>query len=276
MPPSGSRTPSASSFDSAMQKPLTIVHTSDVHLDSRDTDTATNGFRSRAERAFAGVVDTTLDVDADLFLIAGDLFDNNRVDDSNIDFVYGQFGRLDCAVVMLPGNHDVHDEGSVWNRFDFDVAGDHVHGLMDHDGDCVTLDDIGTRVWGKAMAEHAPENYPLAGTPARHDRHWNIGMAHGQVVERRVSQGSSPITREEIRTSGFDYLALGHIHVWADHSEGETIAFYSGSPVAHFAGANGGHVAVVNLCPNDGISVESRIVSSWERAMERSNGGFPF
>ena len=147
---------------------------------------------------------------------------------------------------------------------------------MSHDGDCVTLDEIGARVWGKAMAEHAPENYPLVGAPMRHDRHWNIGMAHGQVVERRVGQGSSPITREEIRTSGFDYLALGHIHVWADHSEGETTAFYSGSPVAHFAGANGGHVAVVSLCPNDGIRVESRIVSSWERAMERANGGFPF
>ncbi|MDE0037159.1 MAG: DNA repair exonuclease [Gammaproteobacteria bacterium] len=259
-----------------MQRSLTIVHTSDVHLDSRDTDQATNGFRSRAERAFAGVVDTTGDVDADLLLIAGDLFDNNRVDDSNIDFVYAQFARLRCPVVMLPGNHDVHDEGSVWNRFDFDAAGDHVHGLMSHAGDCVTLDDIGARVWGKAMAEHAPENYPLSGAPARHDQHWNIGMAHGQVVERRVSQGSSPITREEIRTSGFDYLALGHIHVWADHSEGETAAFYSGSPVAHFAGANGGHVAVVNLCPANGVSVESRRVSSWERAMERSSGGFPF
>lgn len=259
-----------------MEKPLTVVHTSDVHLDSRDTDQATDGFRSRAERAFAGVVEATHEVDADLLLIAGDLFDNNRVDDSNIDFVYRQFERLRCPVVMLPGNHDVHDESSVWNRFDFDEAGDHVHGLMAHDGNCVTLDEIGARVWGRAMAEHAPENYPLVGAPERHDRHWNIGMAHGQVCERRVGQGSSPITREEIRTSGFDYLALGHIHVWGDHSEGETVAVYSGSPVAHFAGANGGHVAVVNLCPRDGVRVERRKISRWERVMERSNGGFPF
>ena len=101
-------------------------------------------------------------------------------------------------------------------------------------------------------------------------------MAHGQVVERRIGQGSSPITRDEIRASGFDYLALGHIHVWADHSVGETVAFYSGSPVAHFAGSNGGHIAVVNLCPDNGVKVTSRQVSSWERAMERANGGFVF
>ena len=83
-----------------MQKSLTVVHTSDVHLDSRDTDAAPDGFRSRAERAFSGVVDAARAEDADLLLIAGDLFDNNRVDDSNIDFVYRQFERLHC-----PGGH---------------------------------------------------------------------------------------------------------------------------------------------------------------------------
>lgn len=257
-----------------MYRQLKIVHTSDVHLDSRGMAAAEDGFRSKAERAFAGVVDTALEEAADLLLIAGDLFDNNRVDDSNIEFVYRQFERLDCPVVMLPGNHDVHDAASVWNRFDFDQAGDHVHGLMRHGGACVTLDSIGARIWGKAMLEHAPENYPLDGTPDRHDTHWNIGMAHGQVVDERIDQGSSPITRQEIAASGFDYLALGHIHVWADHSEGGTVAYYCGSPVAHYAGSGGGKVAVVTLCPEDGVDVASRQVSAWETRQESATRGF--
>ncbi len=247
-----------------MFRQLKVVHTSDVHLDSRGDAPRVGGFRSRAERAFAGVVDTTLNEAAELLLIAGDLFDNNRVDDSNIEFVHGQFQRLSCPVVMLPGNHDVHDRHSVWNRFDFDAAGEHVHGLMSHAGASVTLDDIGVRVWGRAMSEHAPENYPLRDAPARRHGYWNLGMAHGQVVERRIDQGSSPITRDEIRASGFDYLALGHIHVWGDHSDGGTVAYYCGSPVAHFAGANGGKVAVVTLCPRDGVSVASRQVANWD------------
>ena len=175
-----------------VQRQIKIVHTSDVHLDSRGSDAAVEGFRSRAEYAFSGVVDAALHEDADLLLIAGDLFDNNRVDDSNIHFVYHQFARLrpgNCQVVMLPGNHDVHDATSVWNRFDFDAAGDHVHGLMAHGGTSVKLDDLGVTVWGKAMFEHAPENYPLDGTPDRHDGHWHLGMAHGQVVDERVDQG---------------------------------------------------------------------------------------
>ena len=256
-------------------KPLKIVHTSDVHLDSRGTDAAADGFRSRAERAFAGVMDTALAEDADLLLIAGDLFDNNRVDDSNIEFVYSQFERLNGQqVVMLPGNHDVHDERSVWNRFDFDAAGDNVHGLMEHHGDCLSFVHLGTRVWGRAMQEHAPDNFPLDGVPAPQQRHWNIGMAHGQVVERRVLQGSSPITRHEIGTSGFHYLALGHIHVWEDHSVGDTTAYYCGSPVAHYAGANGGKVAVVTLCPQAGVTVESRQVSVWDESSSKEQEGY--
>ena len=266
-----------------MQRQIKIVHTSDVHLDSRGSDAAVEGFRSRAEYAFSGVVDLALHEDADLLLIAGDLFDNNRVDDSNIHFVYHQFARLrpgNCQVVMLPGNHDVHDATSVWNRFDFDAAGDHVHGLMAHGGTSVRLDELGVTVWGKAMFEHAPENYPLDGTPDRHDGHWHLGMAHGQVVDERVDQGSSPITREEIGTSGFDYLALGHIHVWADHSEGSTKAYYCGSPVAHYAGAGGGMVAVVTLCPEAGVEVSSRQVTSWDaKDKDETRGygnGFPW
>ena len=266
-----------------VQRQIKIVHTSDVHLDSRGSDAAVEGFRSRAEYAFSGVVDAALHEDADLLLIAGDLFDNNRVDDSNIHFVYHQFARLrpgNCQVVMLPGNHDVHDATSVWNRFDFDAAGDHVHGLMAHGGTSVKLDDLGVTVWGKAMFEHAPENYPLDGTPDRQDGHWHLGMAHGQVVDERVDQGSSPITREEIGTSGFDYLALGHIHVWADHSEGSTRAYYCGSPVAHYAGAGGGMVAVVTLCPEAGVEVVSRQVTTWDaKDKDETRGygnGFPW
>ncbi len=256
---------------------LTIVHTSDVHLDSRAGDPPKeDGFRSRAERAFSGVVDVTLAEDADLLLIAGDLFDNNRVDDSNIEFVYAQLARVSCPVAMIPGNHDVHDQRSVWNRFDFGACGNHVHGLMSHEGSTVDLPQIHARIWGKAMLEHAPENFPLEGVPDRHETWWNIGMAHGQVCERRIGWGSSPITSEEIRASGLDYLALGHVHVHADHSEGDTVAHYCGSPVAHYAGSEGGKVALVTLCPDNGVEVAHRQISQWgeERDAPSPHGAF--
>ena len=242
------------------ERPLKLVHTSDVHLDSRFTTDTAGEYRNGAERAFAAVVQVALDESADLLLIVGDLFDNNRVPNEDFEFVCNQLQRLSCATVLLPGNHDVHDDYSVWYRIELATAGNHVHAVLDHRGDLIEFPELGARVWGKAMAEHAPENAPLAGTPEPVADGWNIGLAHGQVVEKRAGIGSSQITKEEIRNSGFDYLALGHVHVWGDKSAGATTACYPGSPVAAYASASGGHVAIARLSADTGVSLTQHLV----------------
>ncbi len=242
------------------KRPLKLAHTSDVHLDSRFTTDTGGEFRNGAERAFAAVVQVALDESADLLLIVGDLFDNNRVPDEDFAFVCDQLQRLSCAVVLLPGNHDVHDDYSVWYRMELAGAGNHVHAVLDHRGEIIVFPELGVRVWGKAMAEHAPENAPLAGVPEPVTNEWNIGLAHGQVVEKRAGIGSSQITKDEIRNSGFDYLALGHVHVWGDMSVGTTTACYPGSPVAAYASANGGHIAVASLSADTGVSLSQHLV----------------
>ena len=239
-----------------------LVHTSDVHLDGRFAHELPGGYRNPAERAFAAVVDSVLAEAADLLLIAGDLFDNSRVGEADFAFVAEQLARVACPVIALPGNHDVHDERSVWRRIAARDAHQHVYLLLDTAGASLDFPDLGVRVWGRAMVEHTPDNEPLADTPARRDGVWNIGMAHGLVVDERAGIGSSQITRAEIRGSGFDYLALGHVHVWSDVSEGDTAACYPGSPVAGYASDRGGHVAVAILCPERGVEVSPRLVDA--------------
>ena len=241
-------------------KSIKIVHTSDVHLDSRFSSETEGNFRNSAERAFAAVVTCAIDEKADLLLIVGDLFDNNRVGEADFEFVRTQLARLNCQTVLLPGNHDVHDEKSVWHRLEVSTAGGHVHAILDPDGNQLTLDSISARVWGRAMAEHAPENIPLLNPPERNSDYWNIGLAHGQVVAKRAGIGSSQITHDEINASRFDYLALGHVHVWGDMSQGDTRAFYPGSPVAAYASSDGGHVAIATLSPSQETQVERRQV----------------
>ena len=76
-------------------------------------------------------------------------------------------------------------------------------------------------------------------------------------MEGRAELRSSLITPEEVATSGFDYLALGHVHVFRDVSQGETRAFYPGSPLIPHA-PDRGSIAIVTLDPEMGISVEGR------------------
>ena len=65
------------------RRPLRILHTADVHLGSDGYGDAAQqaAHDERHRHAFRQVIDLALLDDVDLVLIAGDLFDHNRVPD---------------------------------------------------------------------------------------------------------------------------------------------------------------------------------------------------
>lgn len=230
-----------------------------MHLDGNARSASINGYRNVAEAAFAFVVDSVREEQCDLFLVVGDLFDHSRVKSHDIDFVCSQLGKLDCHIVVIPGNHDVHDDRSVWNRFETEKLGENVHFLLSAEGTRIDLSDLDLSIWGRAMTEHTPENKPLHGANTKTTSTWNIGLAHGQVVNTPTEYVSSTISEDEIRDSGFDYLALGHVHVWQDYELGKTVACYPGSPVKAFATTRGGFFAMLTL-ENGLVTLEKREV----------------
>jgi DNA repair exonuclease SbcCD nuclease subunit len=84
---------------------------------------------------------------------------------------------------------------------------------------------------------------------------WNIGLAHGFFTDVETSR-SSPITPSEIAASGYDYIALGHIHIFGDVSQGRTRAFYCGTPAPLYAGSEAGWVLQINCVPGEPVEVE--------------------
>jgi DNA repair exonuclease SbcCD nuclease subunit len=225
-----------------MIRPLKIAHTSDVHLHDGEDG-------GHVRDAFARVVDAVLASRSDLFLIAGDLFDHNRVHGDLIDFVYEQLSRVTCPTVIIAGNHDCWEERSVLQRMDFRQAGHHVTLLDEVEGKQVELPGLHATVWGRCMLEHDRANKPLAGSPSRRGNLWHIGMAHGLYMDEPDSDRSSLITPQEIADSGFDYLALGHVHVHRQMRHGATLACYPGVPAAYYGTTDSGHMTLVELKP---------------------------
>lgn len=245
-----------------MKRPLTITHTSDVHL----TDDAGGAL---VRTAFAQVVDTVLDTGSDLFLIAGDLFDHNEVQKKTVDFVYEQLARVRCETVIIVGNHDVWDERSVMKRMDFARAGAHVTLLDDTDGTQVTFPELHATVWGRCMLDHDRSNKPMAGAPPRVENYWHIGMAHGLYDDEPDTDRSSLITPREIEASGFDYLALGHVHAHRQMRHGRTLACYPGVCAAHMGTIETGCVAIATLTPGKGAKAVAHTLGG-ERKRRRA------
>jgi DNA repair exonuclease SbcCD nuclease subunit len=217
----------------APRRSLRVLHTADVHLgsDGYGGPAEQEAHRARERRVLERVVDRALGDRVDLLLIAGDLFDHNRVPDETVEFVRGQLDRLRSPVVILPGNHDCLRTSAIYDRHDLTAGTRHVHVIRRLEGETIELPELDALVWGRAMEEHEPGFSPLAGIPGRDGRRWCLAMGHGFFFEERQRPDrSSPIFAEDIRDTGWDYVALGHHHAGRDVSQGAVVARYAGAP----------------------------------------------
>ena len=216
------------------RRPLRLLHTADLHLDHDAYGNATQqaASRERGRRMLGRIVDLALAERVDLVLIAGDLFDHNRVPDETVEFARGELGRLGCPAVVLPGNHDCLRTNAIYDRHDFSAGAGHVSVIRRLSGETIELPGLDAIVWGRAMEEHEPGFSPLAGIPARDEGRWCLALGHGFFYdERQRPDRSSPIFAEEIRDAGWDYFALGHHHSRTDVSQGRVAAHYAGAPM---------------------------------------------
>jgi len=255
----------------ATRRHVRIVHTADFHLDNDGYGNAREqeAYRVRSRASFCAVIDHAVEQGADLLLVAGDMFDHNRVSDETVGFVQSQFRRLQRPVVVLPGNHDCLYPNSVYDRYDLSGACENVRVITALHGQAVEFPELDLVVWGRAMEEHAPGFRPLEEIPSRQGDRWHVAMAHGFFYESGHSiERASPILAQEIRDCGWDYLALGHQHVLSDVSQGQVKAYYSGAPLNSWIDRRpAGYVVVLDLSPETGVSAQAQEVVIREKAV---------
>ena len=234
---------------------LRLVHTSDTHLG----DPAGH---PRAEEVLASVVEAVERLNGDALLLAGDVFDNERVSDEVVQRFVEQISRLETPVVVLPGNHDLAHKTSVYHRQPFEDAPDNVWVIRDPSGETISFPDLDLDLWGRAMLSHTPDFRPLDGMPSPSDGGWLVALAHGHFhFEGDRDQRSSPIYPEDVAASECHYLALGHWDRHADVSRADTTAVYSGCPYGPIGAPEQGAVCVVDLDPETGVSYRLELLA---------------
>jgi len=218
-----------------------ILHTSDLHL---------TFLGDKACHSLASLVDLAIKTEVDLVVVAGDLFDHNRVSDNLVSFVVEQLKRLPVDVAILPGNHDCLAPDSVFERFDLWKNCANVRVFRAHKGEILDLPDLGVSLWGKPIDSYKNDVLPLAGIPCpQANGQWNIAVAHGYYVDSEPPLFPSyHIAREEIVASGWDYIALGHVVTFRCVCQ-EPAAYYCGSPSLFDT------VAIVDLTEKMGVQV---------------------
>jgi exonuclease SbcD len=243
-----------------------FVHTADLHLDAplrslalRDAELSElvgNATRHALER----IVDLSISDRVDALLIAGDLYDGDMRSMKTAAFLVSEMERLNAAgilVFMIRGNHDAE---SVLTR-ELELP-PNVHVFTGHGG-TVQLDDKGVAFHGVSFAKpKAPEsllpkyNQPVPGL-------FNVGLLHTSLAGAAGHDTYAPCSVNDLKAHGYDYWALGHVHIRQVHSESPHIVM-PGMPQGRDIGELGAKSVTLVTVDNGKARIEERFTSTVE------------
>lgn len=201
---------------------LKIFHTGDIHLGMKF-----NGYEGDircilAEARFLSLenmIRKSNELDADIFVIAGDLFNTTKVSKKDIKRSVSILDKFNGAcVLVLPGNHDYHNEMmELWDEFT-KTPSEKI--LLIHKEERYHLDeyDLDVVVYpAPCHSKHSQENSLgwIKKEGIADSGKYHIGVAHGAL------EGLSPdmegnyyyMSMDELNAIPTDLWLIGHTHV---------------------------------------------------------------
>jgi DNA repair exonuclease SbcCD nuclease subunit len=194
-----------------------IVHAADLHIDSplrgldRYEGAPAERLRGATRRALENLVALCIDECVDVLLLAGDIFDGSWKDYSTGLFFASQMARLreaNVPVVLVRGNHDAASSVVKALRLP-----ENVRELSWRKPETFELRDAGIAVHGQSFGQRATTEDLAAQYPARVPGAFNIGLLHTSIDGREGHEPYAPTSIETMRSKGYDYWALGHVHM---------------------------------------------------------------
>ncbi len=224
-------------YNSPPMRAIRFIHMSDVHL---DTSFSASGFPARlglrkreAIRAtFRRILEDARTESVDMVLIAGDLFEHDRVTPDTVEFLKQQIDALgSIRVFIAPGNHDPYIQGSPYRE---EAWPGNTRIFSSEDFRSVELPELEVRVAGCGFTRTQVQEHLFSKLLPMPQEGINLVVAHGSDLARVPSGKFShgPLTVDEIAGKNVHYCALGHYHEQrpVENTVDGTEVWYSGIP----------------------------------------------
>lgn len=195
---------------------MKFIHAADIHLDSplrgleRYDGAPVAEIRGATRKALENLIRLSLDENVDFVLIAGDLYDGDWKDYNTGLFFARQMVRLREAgipVFLIRGNHDAASQITKELKLP-----DNVHEFSSRRPETVQLDDVGVAIHGQSFSRQAVTEDLSADYPLAKKGFFNIGLLHTSAGGREGHENYAPCSVAGLRSKGYDYWALGHVH----------------------------------------------------------------
>ena len=250
---------------------MRFLHAADIHLDSplrglsRYEGAPEETLRGATRRALVNLVDRALKLKVDFLLLAGDLYDGDWPDYNTGLFFTAQMARLnqaDIPVVAICGNHDAQSKITRGLKLPSNVTI-----LSVEEPETVLFEGCQTAIHGQGFKTQAvwddlTQNYPTARAG-----YFNIGLLHTGLEGRPGHASYAPCTLDGLKSLGYDYWALGHIHQREILSEEPHIVYCGNIQGRHAreTGPKGATLVTVSDGQVDSLEHIPLDVVRWER-----------
>ena len=162
---------------------------------------------------------------------------------------------------IAPGNHDFYSPKSPYVRLQMP---ENVHIFTENAMRGFVLPGLNARVYGAAFTENRSGPLLRGFHAQRREGGVNLLCLHGDVGAK--DSPYNPITEEELRQSGIDYAALGHIHKASGlRQAGQTWYSWPGCPEGRGFDETGDKGAYLGTLEDDGRLTLDFIPLAWRR-----------
>lgn len=221
-----------------------ILHAADIHLDSplqkldRYENAPADRIRKASRLALENMTQLAIEQEVDLVVIAGDLYDGDWTDqNTGLAFVQ-QAGRLIQAgipLLVIRGNHDAAN--LMTNALPLPKNPDGSDIFLSHEeAESRFFDDLGIVVHGMSFRSRAEKRNLAAKYASPTSGMFNLGLLHTGVEGTSEHGNYAPCTPAQLTEKGYDYWALGHIHVR------QNLGVEGGPPIVFSGNIQGRHI----------------------------------
>lgn len=232
---------------------MKFIHTADLHIGTSFLSSSFDKSIARERRedlfkAFNKVIKACKKREADILLIAGDLFEDDLVRASDVNRIIDGFKMIpEVRVFIVAGNHDFMHEKSFYNLLTFP---DNVTIFNSDTLEKVEIEELNTCIYGLSFLKKY-YNKDILEIPKLDKTKNNILLLHCDLLNSNANY--LPVSRTKLEKSGFDYCALGHIHKSVKLSNNSV---YPGSLEPHDFSECGYHGYIFGQIENKHVSVK--------------------
>lgn len=193
-----------------------FIHAADIHLDSalkglqQYEGAPVDDIRRAPRDGLSNLVNLAIDQRVKFVLVAGDLYDGDWKNFQTGMYFVKQAARLraaDIPLIFIAGNHDAANKMTRSLPLPDNVT------LLSHERpQTIHIDSLDVAIHGQSFASEKVVEDLSQAYPAAVRGCLNIGLLHTSIDGREGHASYAPCSLDGLKSKGYDYWALGHIH----------------------------------------------------------------